>query len=199
MCRQIQSSRRKIFSPPLRGAFLPQRGGRGEWKRVENASGNVDAIALTSYHAAKKVFTNNSRIKMMDEEGFQHSIRTTMQLKTNGELLHIWRENNRAEWTDAAFDVVREMLFQRLGKVPEQKAPNFRRSGQPELTLHRGSKKHPVLNWLVRIDRWSYFSARFVFSFCVFRGRGSIHLSQRFIRFHPAFPHHVRDLHDPPS
>jgi hypothetical protein len=54
-------------------------------------------------------------------------IRSEMQLKTTEELSDIWIKNNRAEWTDDAFDVVRELLTERLGNLPKQDKPNYER------------------------------------------------------------------------
>ena len=43
-----------------------------------------------------------------------------MNFKDTEELLEIWNKNNRAEWTDQAFDVVREILESRIGMLPSQ-------------------------------------------------------------------------------
>jgi hypothetical protein len=43
--------------------------------------------------------------------------------KDTEELLEIWEENNRAEWTEEAFDAIWSILYDRLGEVPEQGEP----------------------------------------------------------------------------
>ena len=43
-----------------------------------------------------------------------------MNVKSTEELLEIWKKNNHAEWTDLAFDVVREILVSRIGELPPQ-------------------------------------------------------------------------------
>lgn len=43
-----------------------------------------------------------------------------MQLKDSDELLKIWIQNDRLEWSDEAFLIVHDILLERLGSVPEQ-------------------------------------------------------------------------------
>ena len=43
-----------------------------------------------------------------------------MEQKTIEELLDIWKKNDRGEWTDAAFEVIRESLAARIGSLPTQ-------------------------------------------------------------------------------
>jgi hypothetical protein len=43
-----------------------------------------------------------------------------MDIKNTSELLEIWTANDRVEWSDAAFDVVREILTSRIGELPPQ-------------------------------------------------------------------------------
>jgi hypothetical protein len=46
-----------------------------------------------------------------------------MQELSTPELLDIWRENNREEWTELALEVVAEILHQRLGYTFEHNEP----------------------------------------------------------------------------
>ncbi len=48
------------------------------------------------------------------------------------ELLTIWQENNRGDWSETAFEVIREILQERLGQVPPQNAPTFERTTPQE-------------------------------------------------------------------
>jgi hypothetical protein len=48
-----------------------------------------------------------------------------MQQKEPEELLEIWKQNDREQWTDVAFGVIEEILMERLGTVPPQ-------GGEPE-------------------------------------------------------------------
>jgi hypothetical protein len=43
-----------------------------------------------------------------------------MQDKGTDELLQIWTQNDRSEWTDTAFSVIEEVLLERLGEIPPQ-------------------------------------------------------------------------------
>ncbi len=60
------------------------------------------------------------------------SLRTSLYSRFNqrdtDELLSIWQENNRGDWSDLAFDVLREILQERLGEVPPQSEPTFERA-----------------------------------------------------------------------
>ena len=44
----------------------------------------------------------------------------SMQLKTTDELVEIWQNNDHTEWTNDAFDVVKDLLLERLGSLPKQ-------------------------------------------------------------------------------
>ena len=67
-------------------------------------------------------------------------IRENMQLKETAELLEIWRRNDHEEWTDLAFEVIRDLLTERLGEIPaeepKKKAPwvmrSFHKPHEPE-------------------------------------------------------------------
>ena len=37
------------------------------------------------------------------------------------DLLEIWHENDREEWSDTAFEVIKQILTERLGEIPPQK------------------------------------------------------------------------------
>ena len=46
-----------------------------------------------------------------------------MRLKTDDELIAIWQKNDHTEWTDSAFDVVKEILIERHIALPQQNLP----------------------------------------------------------------------------
>ncbi len=54
------------------------------------------------------------------ESELLQSIRHSMQSKSSEELLAIWRKNDRNEWSDEAFSIIHDILFERFGNVPEQ-------------------------------------------------------------------------------
>src|SRR5258707_10031449 len=60
----------------------------------------------------------------------KEQIRQRMQEKDTEELLDIWTNNDRGEWTNLAFEVVREILVKRVGELPAQHLPA---SDLPEL------------------------------------------------------------------
>jgi len=64
------------------------------------------------------------------ESALSKSIYQNMQLKDSDELLKIWVQNDRIEWSDEAFSIVHDILLERLGSVPEQNSniPQRRRS-----------------------------------------------------------------------
>lgn len=50
-------------------------------------------------------------------------IRSSMMLKTTEELIEIWQNNDRTEWSNDALDVVKELLQERLETLPKQNTP----------------------------------------------------------------------------
>lgn len=52
-------------------------------------------------------------------------IRNTLNLKDTNELLDIWQINNRAEWSDDAFDVIKDILMERGEEIFEQDDPIY--------------------------------------------------------------------------
>jgi hypothetical protein len=48
-----------------------------------------------------------------------------MALKETTELLEIWQNNNRFEWSDEAFEVIKEILEERGVEVPDQNKPVY--------------------------------------------------------------------------
>jgi len=46
-----------------------------------------------------------------------------LQEKETEELLEIWQENNRDEWSDNAFAAIYEILLERLGSEPPSQQP----------------------------------------------------------------------------
>ncbi len=56
-------------------------------------------------------------------DSIRAQIYETLNLKETDELRSIWIANNRAEYTDQAFDVIKEILGQRLEEIPSQNEP----------------------------------------------------------------------------
>jgi len=48
-----------------------------------------------------------------------------LNTKGSDELQEIWQKNDRVEWSDTAFDVIKEILTKRLGEVPLQNEPIY--------------------------------------------------------------------------
>jgi len=56
---------------------------------------------------------------MQISDAMRDQIASNMELKTTEELQTILEQNDREEWTDAAFEVVKEILLKRTGEVPQ--------------------------------------------------------------------------------
>ncbi len=59
----------------------------------------------------------------MEEEkktAYHSQVLASFKEKSTEELQRIWKENDRDQWSDEAFDVIRELLLERTGKVPVQ-------------------------------------------------------------------------------
>lgn len=73
----------------------------------------------------------------MDEEGsnlLRTQIYAKLQEKSTEELLEIWNQQDREEWTDLAFGVIEEILMARTGGLPEpQQISGEREEEQSEI------------------------------------------------------------------
>ena len=58
-------------------------------------------------------------------ENLREQIRKTMELKETDELLDIWQANNRLEWSNETFDVIKDVLLGRREEIPEQDEPVY--------------------------------------------------------------------------
>ena len=56
-----------------------------------------------------------------------------MNLKETDELLNIWQTNNRAEWTDEAMQIVKDILLERGMEIPDQGEPVYEIEGEEEI------------------------------------------------------------------
>jgi hypothetical protein len=55
----------------------------------------------------------------------RQEIYNNLNLKETEELVEIWQKNDRVEWSETTFDVLQEILQQRLGELPPQDEPIF--------------------------------------------------------------------------
>jgi hypothetical protein len=75
-------------------------------------------------------------------------IYNSMNLKETDELVEIWQQQNSKEWSDLAFDVVEEILRDRLGELPPQRkldAKNSEAKAVDNLVSNRNhTKEFPI-------------------------------------------------------
>jgi hypothetical protein len=55
----------------------------------------------------------------------RRQIYNNLKQKETDELIRIWQTNDRVEWSEAAFDVIQEILLERLAELPAQNEPVF--------------------------------------------------------------------------
>jgi uncharacterized membrane protein YcjF (UPF0283 family) len=58
---------------------------------------------------------------MSDE--FREQMYNELNLRETEDLLEIWQTNDHEEWSDMAFEIIKEILIQRLGEIPSQEEP----------------------------------------------------------------------------
>ena len=57
---------------------------------------------------------------MNQKSSLYQTVYRNMSMKETSELVSIWVRNDRSEWTDEAFEIIRDILVERLGNVPPQ-------------------------------------------------------------------------------
>lgn len=67
----------------------------------------------------------------MNEELFTQ-IHNSLKLKDTDELLEIWQTNDHVEWSDSAFEAIREILAGRDVELPEQDEPIYEHTEEDE-------------------------------------------------------------------
>ena len=65
-------------------------------------------------------------------DDLRDQIYSNLNMRDTDELLEIWQSNNRYEWTDTAFEVIRQILQQRIGTLPEQDEPVYEEETEDE-------------------------------------------------------------------
>lgn len=58
-------------------------------------------------------------------DGFRNQVFDTLNQRETDDLVEIWKKNDRVEWSELAFDVMQEILQNRLEEVPRQNKPIF--------------------------------------------------------------------------
>jgi hypothetical protein len=73
-------------------------------------------------------------------DDLRSQIHNSMSLKETSELINIWQRHNLNEWSDLAFEVVENILRERLGELPPQGKFNANDS-ETKVVKNRLSKK----------------------------------------------------------
>ena len=112
----------------------------------------------------------------------KEQIAQSMRAKETEELLQIWQENDRRQWSEISFEIVREILQERLGVVPPQALP-------PEQMVNsdgvadEGRRKGFLWGWLfITFIGWFLVMSSFMFQDSAFsdamKGEGVLILSR---------------------
>lgn len=70
---------------------------------------------------------------MTDE--LKKQIYNNLDMRETDELLEIWQKNHRFEWSDAAFESIREILISRGIYIPQQDSPIYQQQDQPGIDV----------------------------------------------------------------
>ncbi len=71
-------------------------------------------------------------------DDLRQEIYNGLSQKETDELVEIWRSNDHTQWTDMGFEVIREILQARLGKLPPQNVPVYGTNGSSGATMTLG-------------------------------------------------------------
>ena len=64
-------------------------------------------------------------------------LRALWEGRSTEDLLEVWKQNNRHEWTDEVFEVISQILLDRLGTVPPQDGTPVSTPSKPTHPVHR--------------------------------------------------------------
>ncbi len=85
--------------------------------------------------------------KNTNDNSLKKQIRERMLLKETEELLEIWNKDDHGEWSEEAFQVVNEILRERLGRAPARKKQTDEVIPIQSAVLSYQSKLATYLSW----------------------------------------------------
>jgi uncharacterized membrane protein YhaH (DUF805 family) len=94
----------------------------------------------------------------MDDD-LRQDIYASLSQKETDELIEIWRSNDHTQWTDMGFEVIREILQERLGALPSQNGPVYGTVGSCSTTM---SLVQLYFSFSGRIGRRTYWLKGFL-------------------------------------
>lgn len=80
----------------------------------------------------------------MSSSELHRQIYNNLKLKETDELLEIWQINDRSEWSDQAFDAIRELLVERGVEIPLQNEAVYE-------TAQEASEEEGLEEWEARL------------------------------------------------
>jgi len=69
---------------------------------------------------------------MMNDD-YRNEVFSMLILKDTEELVEIWQKNDRSVWSEVAFNVIEEILLNRLGSLPPQDKPKQKPAASAQL------------------------------------------------------------------
>ena len=87
---------------------------------VLSVIGGAGAVYFHFIHGTLGEQTQVAQQDRKQKDELHKQIRQRMNERSTEELLNTWQENNREDWTDEAFDAIREILIERGENIPAQ-------------------------------------------------------------------------------
>jgi len=93
-------------------------------------------------------------------EAWRNEIYNQLNLKDTYELVEIWVANDREEWSETAFEVIREILEQRLDELPPQSEPVFENldedaEAEDEPVFYKPGDVLKMVAWLKQASKYA--------------------------------------------
>lgn len=92
----------------------------------------------------------------MTDRSLIESIKNSLNSETSDELLSIWTENNRQEWSAEAFQAIRELLEERGLAIPEHQ--QIRDESEAARPLSRELRATSVFRWILIVLHFLYMA-----------------------------------------